>query len=238
MQSEKEKRLEIFNGKDLDGWVAEGAKDYKDQDGKLRPVWTVRDRFLHCAGKGYGFLRYDKREFADFVLHVEYRMAPKCNSGIGVRTVPYDPSRDEATRPSFYSYEIQLLDDAGKKPNKHSSGSLYRYVAPKVNAVKPAPEWNVVEVECVGPRIKVTINDQEVIDVDQTSIAEIRNKPLKGYVCLQNHHGVIDFRNVRIERTQKKSTAEDAEGRREEMSIKLSLRFFAFSAVNMCETFG
>ena len=165
-------------------------------------------------------------------------MAPKCNSGIGIRTVPYDPSRDEATRPSFYSYEIQLLDDAGKKPNKHSSGSLYRYVAPKVNAVKPAPEWNVVEVECVGPRIKVTINDQEVIDVDQTSIAEIRNKPLKGYVCLQNHHGVIDFRNVRIERTQKKSTAEDAEGRREEMSIKLSLRFFAFSAVNMCETFG
>src|SRR5439155_126334 len=94
----KEKRLEIFNGKDLDGWVAEGAKDYKDQDGKLRPVWTVRDRFLHCAGKGYGFLRYDKREFADFVLHVEYRMAPKCNSVIDFRTVRMRENPKEINR--------------------------------------------------------------------------------------------------------------------------------------------
>ena len=160
-------------------------------------------------------------------FYAVFVVAVAVHAGIGVRTVPYDPSRDEATRPSFYCYEIQLLDDAGKKPNKHSSGSLYRYVAPKVNAVKPAPEWNVVEVECVGPRIKVTINDQEVIDVDQTSIPEIRNKPLKGYVCLQNHHGVIDFRNVRIRENPKKSTAEDAETRREECrlsSLCVSLR--------------
>jgi 3-keto-disaccharide hydrolase len=125
-------------------------------------------------------------------------MTPKCNSGIGIRTIPFDPKKNPATRPSYAAYEVQLLDDAGKPPNNKSSGSLYRYVAPSANPVKPAPEWNEIDIECVGPRIKITINGQKIIDVDQSKIDEIKNKPLKGYVCLQNHGGRIEFRNVRI----------------------------------------
>jgi hypothetical protein len=196
----EEKTKEIFNGKDLDGWVVEGAKEYKDKDdsNKTKRVWTAEDGLLKCAGRDFGFLRYSKQEYADFALHVEYRMTPKCNSGICIRAAAYDPAKDSETRPSFYSYEIQLLDDADKPANKYSSGSLYRYVAPKENAVKPAPEWNTVDVECVGPRIKITINGKEVIDIDQSTIEEIKNKPLKGYVSLQNHGGKLDFRNIRI----------------------------------------
>src|SRR5216683_605735 len=202
----------IFNGKDLDGWTPEGATEYKDKsDGdKVKPIWTVEDGLLMCAGNGYGFIRYDKQEYADFAFHVEYRMTPKCNSGIGIRTVAYDKNKDPETRPSYYSYEIQLLDDAGKKPDRHGSGSLYRYVAPKENPVKPAGEWNVVDVECVGPNIKITINDKTIIDVDQSNIdpakwdvdkselEALKKKPLKGYVCLQVHGGKLDFRNIRI----------------------------------------
>src|SRR3954453_21208939 len=92
----KGKAIELFNGKDLDGWVAEGQKDYKDGD-QVKPVWTVQPGLLVCAGKGYGFLRYAKQEFADFAFHVEYRMTKPakgmCNSGIGIRTVPFDPKR-------------------------------------------------------------------------------------------------------------------------------------------------
>ncbi|HEV3238023.1 MAG TPA: DUF1080 domain-containing protein [Gemmataceae bacterium] len=192
----------LFNGKDLDGWVAEGGKEYKEK-GETKPVWTVEKGLLHCAGKGYGFLRYDKKKFADFAFHVEYRMAPKCNSGIGIRTVPYDPKKDPETRPSYACYEIQLLDDAGTKPSKFGSCSLYRYVAPKENAVKAAPEWNDLDIECVGPRIRITLNSKEVLDVDQSKIDEIKSKPLEGYVCLQNHGGKIDFRNVRIREIKK-----------------------------------
>jgi hypothetical protein len=188
---------DLFNGKDLDDGVAEGDKEYKDGD-KTLPTWTVQDKMIHCAGKGYGFLRYAKEEFGDFTFHVEYRMAPKCNSGIGIRTVPFNPAKSTATRPSYACYEVQLLDDAGKPADKYGSGSLYRYVAPKENPVKPAPEWNTIDIECVGPKIKITINDKEVLNVDQSTIEEIKNKPLKGYVCLQVHGGVIDFRNVRI----------------------------------------
>jgi hypothetical protein len=192
---------DLFNGKDLDDWVAEGTKDYK-VDGKTLLNWTVKDGMIHCAGKDYGFLRYGKEEFGDFTFHVEYRMAPKCNSGIGIRTVPYNPAKSTETRPSYACYEVQLLDDAGKPADKFGSGSLYRYVAPKENPVKPAPEWNAIDIECVGPKIKITINDKEVLNVDQSTIEEIKNKPLKGYVCLQVHGGVIDFRNVRIREIQ------------------------------------
>src|SRR5262249_2727712 len=141
-------RTMLFNGKDLSGWVIEGTKEYKDKDGQMKPVWQVRDGLLFCDGKGFGFLRWEDKEFADFTLHVEYRMAPKCNSGIGIRTTKFDPKKSTATRPSYAAYEIQLMDDAGKTPDKHSTGSLYRYVAPKSNPVKPAPEWNAIEIAC------------------------------------------------------------------------------------------
>jgi hypothetical protein len=192
--------IELFNGKDLDGWVAEGAKDYKDGD-QVKPVWSVKDGKIFCDGKGFGFLRYAKREFADFALHVEYRMVKQgapCNSGVGIRTVPFDPRKSTATRPSYACYEIQLLNDAGAKPNEHSTGSLYRYVAPSSNPVKPAPEWNVMDIECVGPRIRVHINGTQVIDFDQRTLEKVKNNPLKGYVCLQNHGGKLEFRNLRV----------------------------------------
>jgi hypothetical protein len=177
--------------------VAEGQADYR-QDGQVRPVWTARDGTIVCTGRGFGFLRYDRQEFDDFALHLEYRMAPRCNSGLGIRTTAFDPAKSRATRPSYYSYEIQLQDDAGRPASALGTGSLYRYVAPKQNAAKPASEWNHIEVECVGPRIKVVLNGADVIDVDQDTVDALRRKPRKGYVCLQNHGGTIEFRNIRI----------------------------------------
>jgi hypothetical protein len=192
-----EGEITLFNGKNLDGWVAEGANEITI-DGKAQPVWAARDGKLICRGKGFGFLRYERREFKDFALHLEFRMAPRCNSGIGLRTVPFDPTRSRATRPSFASYEIQLLDDAGKPPTAHSSGSLYRYVAPRRNAMRPAGEWTTLDVECVGPTIKVTLNGELIIDQDQRLVEALSRKPLQGYVSLQNHGGDIEFRAIRV----------------------------------------
>jgi hypothetical protein len=194
--------LELFNGKDLTGWVAEGKVEYKDKDtGQMLPNWSVRDGLIRCEGHGFGFLRYAKQKFTDFELQLEYRMLPRGksmgNSGIGIRVVPYDPKRDEQTRPSLTAYEVQLLDDAGRKPSKYCSGALYRYVAPKLIAVKPAPEWNQVTIRCVGPRITIAFNGTEVLSVDQSTIDEIRDKPLEGYICLQCHDTPIEFRHLK-----------------------------------------
>ncbi len=186
--------VEMFNGKNLDGWVVEGTKDVQRQ-GERKPVWTAENGTIVCAGGGFGFLRYDKT-LGDFVVHVEYRLAKRCNSGLGIRSVKYRGSA--ASRPSFAAYEIQLLDDAGKKPDEHSSGSLYRYVAPKVNSTKPAGQWNSIDIECRGPKIRITQNGQVLHDLDQTTIEAIKKKPLSGYFALQNHGGKIEFRNLRV----------------------------------------
>jgi hypothetical protein len=198
--------IELFNGKDLLGWVIEGPTEF-DNKGNKEPIWVADNGMITCRvnnRKSYGFLRYDKQQFSDFVFSLEYRLSEKempkqspCNSGIGIRTGVYDPKKSDSP-PSRAGYEIQLLDDAMKNPDKHSTGSLYRYIAPSVKAVKPAPEWNKIEIECKGARIKVTLNGEKIIDVDQTTVEEIKNKPLKGYVCVQNHGGKVDFRNLRV----------------------------------------
>jgi Domain of Unknown Function (DUF1080) len=198
--------IEMFNGKDLTGWVIDGPKEYKDKtDGnKTKPLWVVEDKMIRTAGAAFGFLRYD-RQFSDFLFHAEYRMVAMkdVNSGIGIRTRVYDAKQSTATRPSMFSYEVQLLDDSDKKPDKHCTGSLYRYVAPKVLANKPAPEWNIVEIECIGPKIRTSFNGTEVLNVDQSTIDEIKNKPLSGFVCLQSHSKQVEFRNVKIKEIKK-----------------------------------
>jgi len=203
---------DLFNGRDLDGWVVEGASKLPDGT----PVWQVANGKIVCTAgnNAYGFLRYARQEFEDFTLHVEYRFLPadenrpRGNSGVGIRTVAYDPKRSAQTRPSYAAYEIQLLDDAGRPPTKYSTGSLYRYVAPRCNAARPAPEWNVLEVTCQGPKIRVVLNEQLLIEADQREMADTqdkprgipapKDKPLRGYVCLQSHSGTVEFRRVQI----------------------------------------
>jgi hypothetical protein len=212
--ADAQEHLDLFNGKNLDGWVVEGPKE--DKQGRAN--WTVQEGTIICRGAGFGFLRYERQQFADFAVRVEYRFAPivknrRGNSGLGIRTVPFDPKHSLLSRASFASYEIQLTDDAGKKPDAHSTGSLYRYLAPKANPVKPAPAWNTIEVECVGPRIKVRVNGEAVLDADQTTLPDLdnknkpgeaakapapRDKPLRGYIALQSHSGQVEFRQVRI----------------------------------------
>lgn len=188
-------RIVLFDGKSLDGWVVEGSAVFQDGAAK-KPIWTVEEGTIRCAGKGAGFLRFGKRTFDDFVLHVEYRLAPKGNSGVGIRTVPFDVKRSKDTRPSFACYEIQLLDDAGKPATKHSTGSLYRHVAPRENPAKAAPEWNVMEIEAIGPRIRIRLNERDILDYDQTTQPKTSKLPLAGYISLQNHNTGVAFRNV------------------------------------------
>jgi outer membrane protein assembly factor BamB len=199
----------VFNGRDLAGWVVEGEKEYKSGSGP-KPVWTVKDKHIVCAGKGYGFLRFD-RPLGDFKFAVEYRMAKGCNSGVGIRGPIFTGPRE--TRPSIGGYEIQLLDDAGQPATDHSTGSLYRYVAATANPVKAAPQWNRFEVECVGPRIRVSINSQQVQDVDQSTKPELKDKPVTGYLSLQNHGGRIEFRDLELQELSPAETKTTAAGK-------------------------
>jgi hypothetical protein len=203
---DKDGWTDLFNGKDFTGWVIDGPKEFKDKvdNNKIKPLWSVRDGMIRSTGNGFGFLRYEK-EYSDFLLHVEYRLVkePKANSGIGIRTRVFDPKKSTDTRPSYFSYEVQLLDDADQKPTTQTTGSLYRYVAPTRVAHKPAPEWNTVEIECVGPTIRVNFNGTDTLTFDQSKDEKLKAKPLSGYVSLQSHSKQVEFRRVRIKDLKK-----------------------------------
>jgi hypothetical protein len=201
---------DLFDGKSLDGWVVDGPTKVKTG----RMMWSVEDGRIVCLGEGFGFLRYDRREFSDFNLRVEYRFTPTPggkppgNSGLGIRTGRFDPERSRETRPSYAAFEVQLLDDAGSPPSPHGTGSLYRYKSPTANPARPGPEWNTIEVVCAGPRIKVRLNDHTVLEADQSDLADVKtkpsaapapkDKPRSGYVALQSHSGRVEFRKVQI----------------------------------------
>ncbi len=201
---------DLFDGKSLDGWVVDGPA--KGKNGAV--MWSVEDGRIVCLGEGFGFLRYDRRQFADFTLTVEYRFTstppgnPQSNSGLGIRTGRFDPERSRATRPSYAAFEVQLLDDSGSPPSSHGTGSLYRYKSPTANPARPAPQWNTIEVECAGPRITVRLNGKTVLEADQSELADVKTrpaevpapkyKPRKGYVALQSHSGRVEFRKVQI----------------------------------------
>ena len=201
---------DLFDGKSLDGWVVEGPA--KDKTG--RAMWSVRDGRIACLGEGFGFLRYDRQEFSDFTLRVEYRFNPapgskaQGNSGLGIRTRRFDPARSRETRASYAAFEVQLLDDAGSPPSAHGTGSLYRYKSPTANPARTAPEWNTIEVACAGRRLTVRLNGQTVLEADQSELPDVKSKPsaapapkdkpLRGYVAIQSHSGLVEFRKVQI----------------------------------------
>lgn len=205
---------DLFDGRSLDGWVAESdAGSATHPDG--RPVWRADSGEIVCDGLGFGFLRFAREAFADFTLRLEFRLDARpdgkpCNSGIGLRTGAFDPLRSRATRPSIAGYELQLLSDAGSAPSTHSCGSLYRYLAPRESAVRPAGEWNELEVSMIGTRIRVAMNGRLLHDTDQEAHAALRTKPLSGHVALQNHGGPARFRRIRLRRERAPVPGEDS----------------------------
>ncbi len=168
------KPVQLFNHKDLSGWHGMIA-------GKALG-WTVEDGVLRSTG-GANNLESDAK-FWNFTLHVEYRVGPHSNSGIGLRG----------------RYEVQILEDYGKPAGLHSNGALYSRIAPSENASKPAGEWQTYDVRLVGRSVTVVLNGKKVIDHGYieglTAIADNADEAKPGPILLQGDHGPVDFRNV------------------------------------------
>jgi hypothetical protein len=186
----------LFDGKTLAGWEATASK----------AGWVVEDGSIACLAKDGGYLR-TARQYGDFELAVDYKIATGTNSGIFVR---WGDLRD----PVNSGVEIQVIDSAGKaQPDRHDDGAIYDLVAPSKNATRPAGTWNHVVITCRGPRIDVALNGEKIasINVDDYPKAGenpdgTRNKylhplkefPRRGYVGLQDHGGRVWFKNLKL----------------------------------------
>ncbi|UCD28218.1 MAG: DUF1080 domain-containing protein [Planctomycetota bacterium] len=173
----------IFNGKNLDGWKPVGnVKGFEvTEAGAIRSVF----------GRGYGWLRYDKKQFSDFILRLEWKVSKRGNSGVFIRAA-------ESNIPWVEGSEIQISNRP--RDIAHCTGSVYGVAAVDPRPDESAEVWHEFEIQCNGPKVKVFADNIPIVDVDGWSLPALGIKPLKGYIGLQDAHepGWIEFRNVRI----------------------------------------
>jgi hypothetical protein len=123
---------ELFNGHDLDGWVAMHGGEWSIVDGVL--IGKNGTNWSTNPEKSGSWLRTAK-EYSDFVLEFEYSINQSGNSGVFIRS-------GLEKNPAFTGHEMQIVDDYGREPRKGSTGALYDVVAASKNMSKPAGEWN------------------------------------------------------------------------------------------------
>jgi len=192
---------DLFNGKDLTGWVnVNTAKD----------TWSVEKGMLVCSGHPTGVMRTD-RQYENFVLHVEWmHTEPGGNSGMFLWSGP----RPQPNSPFPTGVEVQMLELEWPNLNKRNGvtppvayvhGELFG-----VNGVKTVPdnprgersmsienrckgrgEWNTYDVVAVDGVLKLSVNGKFVNGIS-------RSTKKKGYICVESEGAKIYFRNIRI----------------------------------------
>jgi hypothetical protein len=192
--------IPLFDGKTLDGWRNASGKPVGEG-------WDVEDGAIHHR-KGRGGHLVSERQFADFELRFEWKIAKGGNSGVKYRITQ--------TPRGMYGCEYQLLDDPnhpnGKNP-KTRLGALYDLYAPDEDAKAPRPvgEYNASRVVARGSRLEHWLNGKKVLDVDTASddwkqrIGRSKFRTVSGFgdprpspILLQDHGDEVWFRNVAV----------------------------------------
>ena len=193
---------ELFNGKDLSGWVNVNT----DKD-----TWTVRDGLLVCSGQPIGVMRTDK-QYENFILHVEWRhMEAGGNSGVfawSEGTVPLGsrlPKGLEVQMLELDWVNLNKQEDGTPPPIAYVHGELFGANGLEVipdnprgsrsrsleNRCQGKGEWNVYDAVFVDGVVKLSVNGKFVNGVRNSSVR-------KGYLCLESEGALIHFRNIRI----------------------------------------
>lgn len=152
--------------------------------------WKLSDGVLLNAVTGTeGTDLVTNQKFEDFKLHLEFDCPKESNSGVYLRG----------------RYEVQIMDGPAEDPTR-GLGGVYGFLAPSVNAGKPAGEWQSYDITLIGRRVTVVLNDQTIIDNEEipgiTGGALNSDEGAPGPIMLQGDHGPISFRNIVLTPTQ------------------------------------
>lgn len=190
----------IFDGKTLDGW--RGFTSTEPPSG-----WTIKDGVLARTGPGGDLMTV--KEYGDFELALDYRIAPGGNSGIMYRVTT------QGERPYWSGPEYQILDNERHADAKNgldrTSGANYDLIPPSVNVSKPAGEWNTARIVVRGNHVEHWLNGTKVVEYEFNSpewnalVADSKfkawpmyGKATKGHIVLQDHGDLVEFRNIRV----------------------------------------
>ena len=183
--------IDLFNGKNLDGWTQRGGKatyaiEGDEIVGSTAP--NTSNTFL-CTDQDYG----------DFEFEFEFKVDPKMNSGVQFRSQSFDEAKTveyegktikiPAHRVHGYQFEIDPSDrkwsagvyDEGRRgwlfPPADQPAAQKAFQAQ--NAFKQN-EWNKARVEARGDHIQTWLNGTPSADLHDAMT-------LKGFIALQVH---------------------------------------------------
>ena len=208
--------IEIFNGKDLTGWVQRGGvATYSVENGEIvgRSVAGTPNTFL-CTEKDYG----------DFILEFEFKADPRLNSGVQFRSqisaqettfvTPEKTIKIAAGRVHGYQIEIDVepskdrwwtggIYEEGRRgwlvPSTPKSPAAIAFSNEGRAATKPG-EWNHIRLVASGNSIKTWLNGKPRADLTDAVTPS-------GFIALQVHSigdkpelagSTVRWRNLRL----------------------------------------
>jgi hypothetical protein len=200
----------LFDGSSLEGW-----RGYKKD--RLPSKWLVDNGTVHFnpEAEGDGGDIVFTKEFANFHLKLEWKIAEGGNSGIFYLGKEVENLRNiYQTAP-----EMQVLDNArhpdanmGKNGNR-KAGSLYDLIPAEPQNFKGAGEWNQVEIIHQDGHVIHMQNGEKVVEY-QVGTKEWNelvagskfpalnpdwaNLASRGYIGLQDHGDHVWYRNIWI----------------------------------------
>lgn len=170
----------LYNGKDLSGWWTPGNL----------ASWKPEKDAIVCVNNNGNYLRTEK-EYGNFTLSLEYKMAKGGNSGIGIRTA-------RNGWPSGDGMELQMLDEPSSAPiTRHSTMAIYGNLEPLARADR-SNDWNRAVIKAEGYMISAWVNGVLVQHGNAAELPELRRRNLKGWIGLQDHGARTEFRNLRV----------------------------------------
>jgi len=181
----------LFDDRTLNGWVQRGGRaEYRVEDGAI--VGATR------PNQANSFL-CTTEVFADFELDLEFKVDPRLNSGIQVRS----EARLEGGAEVVFGYQIEIdpSDRAwtGGLYDESRRGWLADLTSnPDARAAFVQNEWNHFRIECRGDLIRTWINGVPGVEVRD-------GMTRSGFIALQVH-GVgaradeltVRWRNIRL----------------------------------------
>jgi hypothetical protein len=186
--------IELFNGKDFDGWTF-----CMRNDADPTQTWSVTNGVIHCNGSAIGYLR-TKQSYSNYVVTVEWRflkITPKANN-TGVLVHMQLPD-------TVWPMCIQNQGKSGRQGDLFvmSGAECKEHLALGKDANTPVPlrgtsnenpvgQWDTNVTVCLGYNVQAIINGKLLNEITECTVSS-------GSVGIQSEGADFEIRKMFLE---------------------------------------
>ena len=193
-----EKKIELFNGQDLDNWNI----IVDSEDGEPKDLFYVEDGLMNTIGDPFGYIR-TKESYSNYKLHLEWRWTEEpSNSGVLLNVQGPElifPHCVEAQLMHGKAGDFVLMGKGAAITVKDSTylvtSEERRYLAiPKFeeSSENPAGEWNSYDITSRDGILELYVNGVLQNKGTDMTLTE-------GNIALQSEGGPMQFRNIYLQ---------------------------------------